>query len=112
MTQTTIYADYREVDGRLYPFEMTIIAGPQTISAKVESVEVNTGVEDSVFRVLSGLPLKSSPLKGGPPVEPARPGYCEIDALARSFALRIRFFCRIVRCVNEVDSRHRMPVNP
>ena len=50
MTQTTIYADYREVDGRLYPFEMTIIAGPQTISAKVESVEVNTGVEDSVFK--------------------------------------------------------------
>jgi len=50
MVQITTFDDYKDVDGILYPHKMTIAAGPQTISATVESIEINTGIEDSVFK--------------------------------------------------------------
>lgn len=50
MLQSNTYEDYREVDGIIYPHRMTISIGPQTITATVDSVAFNTGVDDSVFK--------------------------------------------------------------
>ncbi|MFC2111877.1 insulinase family protein [Bacteroidota bacterium] len=50
MTQITILGDYREVNDIMYPYQMIIKIGPQTISGSVTSVELNTGIEDSVFQ--------------------------------------------------------------
>ncbi len=50
LLQITTFDDYKDVDGILYPHKMTIITGPQTISATIESVEINTGIDDSVFK--------------------------------------------------------------
>lgn len=43
--------DYREVKGVKYPFKMTQSFGPQTIELIVSSIEVNTGLPDSLFEV-------------------------------------------------------------
>jgi len=48
-TQSTEYGDYREVEGVLYPFKYEQSVGPQALSLTVSSIEVNKGVEDSVF---------------------------------------------------------------
>jgi len=50
MLQSNTYEDYREVDGILYPHKMTISIGPQTMTATVDSIAFNTGVDDSVFK--------------------------------------------------------------
>ena len=46
---TTSYSDYREVDGILFPFKMTQSMGPQNFDIVITSIEVNKGVDDSVF---------------------------------------------------------------
>lgn len=48
---TTQYSDYREVDGVLYPFKMKQSAGPQAFDIAVTSMEVNKGIDDSVFEL-------------------------------------------------------------
>jgi zinc protease len=51
-TQTSDYADYREVPGTggyKIPYKVTEVGGGQTISATVQTVEVNKGIEDSEF---------------------------------------------------------------
>jgi hypothetical protein len=50
MLQSNTYEDYREVDGIMYPHKMIISIGPQTITATVDSVAFNAGVDDSVFK--------------------------------------------------------------
>lgn len=46
---TTNYSDYRLVEGVLFPFKLKQSAGPQSFDIVVSSVEVNKGIEDSVF---------------------------------------------------------------
>jgi zinc protease len=46
---TTLYADYRNVDGYMFPFKMKQSAGPQSFDIEVTSMEVNKGIDDSVF---------------------------------------------------------------
>ncbi len=50
-TQTTDYSDYREVKGLKFPFMITQQMGPQSFELKVDSVEINTGVSDDLFKV-------------------------------------------------------------
>ncbi len=47
----TGYADYREVDGIMFPFSLKQVAGPQVLDMKVVSVELNTGLDDDLFKV-------------------------------------------------------------
>ncbi len=49
--QTTDMDDYRDVQGVKYPFKMSQSFGPQTIDLTVTSVEVNTGLSDSLFEI-------------------------------------------------------------
>lgn len=49
MLQSSTFSDYREVDGIMQPFKVVIVAGPQIVTGTVESIEFNTGIEDSVF---------------------------------------------------------------
>jgi zinc protease len=50
ITSTMIYSDYKEVKGGLkYPYTMKQSAGPQNMLLTVESIELNTGIADSVF---------------------------------------------------------------
>ncbi len=51
MSVTTLYSDYREVQGVLYPFKLKQSAGPQSFDIEVSSVEVNRGIDDSVFEL-------------------------------------------------------------
>jgi len=47
------YADYQEVPnsgGYKIPYTVKIVAGPQTITVKVQTATVNTGVDDSEFQ--------------------------------------------------------------
>ena len=50
-TQTTEYSNYKKVDGIKYPFTISQQMGPQNITMTVASVEVNKGVNDSIFKV-------------------------------------------------------------
>jgi predicted Zn-dependent peptidase len=50
MIQTTNLSDYREVEGILYPHKLDMVIGPQQISGTVESVKLNAGIDDSVFK--------------------------------------------------------------
>jgi predicted Zn-dependent peptidase len=50
MVQTTNLSDYKEVDGILFPHKIDLIIGPQQISGTVESVKLNAGIDDSVFK--------------------------------------------------------------
>lgn len=50
-TQTIDMDDYREVEGIKYPFKLTQSFGPQTIELNVTSLQVNTGLSDSLFEV-------------------------------------------------------------
>lgn len=50
MVQTTNLSDYQEVDGILYPYKLDLVVGPQQISGTVESIKLNTGIDDSVFK--------------------------------------------------------------
>jgi hypothetical protein len=49
MSVITLYSDYRLVEGVLYPYKMKQSAGPQSFDIVVSSVEVNKGIDDSVF---------------------------------------------------------------
>ena len=51
VVQETDLADYREVDGVKFPYTITMPMGPMKMKALAESVEVNTGVEDSEFTI-------------------------------------------------------------
>lgn len=48
---TTLYSDYRDVDGVKFPFKIKQSAGPQSFDIVVSSVEVNKGIDDSVFEL-------------------------------------------------------------
>lgn len=49
MSVTTVYKDYREVDGILIPFKITQSMGPQNFDVETKEVLINKGIEDSVF---------------------------------------------------------------
>ena len=46
---TTTFADYKEVEGVKFPTVMTQSVGPQVVDINIDSVELNKGIEDSVF---------------------------------------------------------------
>ena len=49
---STNYKDYKEVDGILFPYLTIIPAGPgMNLEAKVESIKINSGVADSIFKI-------------------------------------------------------------
>jgi zinc protease len=50
MVQITNLSDYKDVEGILYPHKLDLIVGPQQISGTVESVKLNAGIDDSVFK--------------------------------------------------------------
>lgn len=53
ITVTSEYSDYREVNGSgsyKVPHKVTQSFGPQTISAEIETVEVNKGIDNTVFQ--------------------------------------------------------------
>ncbi len=49
--QETYFSDYREVNGLKYPFTIKQHFGLQEIELNVTSIEVNTGLDDSVFEM-------------------------------------------------------------
>ena len=50
MALSTDYKDYKEVDGILFPFTRVLpLGGGMKMDAKIESISINTGVEDSIF---------------------------------------------------------------
>ena len=51
MSITTTYSDYREVEGVLFPFMMNQTVGPQSFDVITSSIEVNKGIDDSVFKL-------------------------------------------------------------
>lgn len=51
MNQTVDYSDYRDVSGIKYPFKIVQSMGPQKIELTVKSMKVNSGIDDSVFKV-------------------------------------------------------------
>jgi len=52
ITITNEYSDYREVDGIMVPYTTrTTGAMPVPIEMKVESVQINTGIEDAEFKI-------------------------------------------------------------
>lgn len=51
MSVTSLYADYRPVEGVLFPFKLKQSAGPQSFDIVVSGVEVNKGIDDSVFEL-------------------------------------------------------------
>ena len=51
VTQITDYDDYKRVYGMLFPFKMKQQAGPQSIDIQINAIEINTGIDDEVFRV-------------------------------------------------------------
>lgn len=50
-TQTMDMSDYKEVDGVKYPFKYIQSFGPQSIELNVNTIEINTGLPDSLFEV-------------------------------------------------------------
>jgi predicted Zn-dependent peptidase len=48
---TVIYSDYQNVEGIMFPFSMKQSFGPQILDIKVQSVEINKGVDDSKFEI-------------------------------------------------------------
>lgn len=51
MTITSEYSDYREVDGIKFPYEINQNFGPQSLKAKVQSVELNKKIKDDLFKI-------------------------------------------------------------
>lgn len=49
MEQDTYYYDYKDIDGKLYPFKIKQSVGPQSFEMTVSSVRINTGMDDSIF---------------------------------------------------------------
>ncbi len=50
MVQSTIFGDYKDVDGILYPHKMVMNFGAQIITGTVDSVQFNSGIDNSAFR--------------------------------------------------------------
>ncbi len=50
-TQTMDMSDYKVVDGVKYPFKYIQSFGPQSIELNVSSIEINSGLPDSLFEV-------------------------------------------------------------
>lgn len=50
ITVSTSFADYREVDGVMFPFTIIVNQGQQKINMSVKSVEVNSGLKTSAFK--------------------------------------------------------------
>jgi zinc protease len=48
-SSTVTYADYRRVNGVLFPHKMLQQAGPQLLEMNINSLEINTGLEKEVF---------------------------------------------------------------
>jgi zinc protease len=51
MVQESDLSEYKEVDGVKFPFTITLPMGPMKMTANAESIELNTGIEDSEFAV-------------------------------------------------------------
>ena len=49
IVQETDLADYKDVNGVKFPFSITMPMGPMKMTAVAESIEVNTGVDESEF---------------------------------------------------------------
>ncbi|HSW55368.1 MAG TPA: hypothetical protein VLH59_09770 [Ignavibacteriaceae bacterium] len=49
--QETFFSDYREVDGQKFPFTIKQYFGLQEIDLTVTSIDINTGLDDSVFEL-------------------------------------------------------------
>ena len=49
-TQDTYYSDYKDVNGINYPFTIKQNIGSQHIKFEVESIQVNTGLSDDLFK--------------------------------------------------------------
>ncbi|MEN8191750.1 MAG: insulinase family protein [Bacteroidota bacterium] len=45
------FDDYREVEGVKYPYKFSQTVGPQSMEMEVESIVVNSGLDDSMFEV-------------------------------------------------------------
>jgi predicted Zn-dependent peptidase len=50
-TQTLDLEDYKEVDGIRFPFKLVQKVGPQTIELVVESIKINSNLNDTMFKV-------------------------------------------------------------
>ncbi len=50
MTSVETYTDYKAVNGVMFPHQTVQYAGPQVITFKSTSIEVNTGLKDSEFK--------------------------------------------------------------
>ena len=51
MSVTIMYSDYRDVDGFMFPFQMKQMVGPQTIDVTTTTIDINKGIDDSVFEI-------------------------------------------------------------
>lgn len=51
MEISTYYSDYKDVDGKLYPFKIKQSVGPQSFELNVSSIKLNTGMDDSIFEL-------------------------------------------------------------
>lgn len=51
MSITTTLSDYREVEGIRFPFKMGQSVGPQSFDVITKSIEINKGIDDSVFKL-------------------------------------------------------------
>ncbi len=51
MSIATTYSDYREVEGVLFPFMMNQTVGPQSFDVITSSIEINKGIDDSIFKL-------------------------------------------------------------
>ncbi len=49
-TQSVSFSDYKEVKGLKFPFKIVQQMGPQSITLKIDSVEINTGLSDDLFK--------------------------------------------------------------
>jgi hypothetical protein len=49
--QETYFSDYREVNGLKFPFAIKQYFGLQEIELTVTSIEINTGLDDSIFEL-------------------------------------------------------------
>lgn len=50
-TSTVDFEEYQETDGMMFPTKITQTSGPQTVVMSLESVEINKGIDDSLFKV-------------------------------------------------------------
>ncbi len=50
-TQTVDMSDYQEVDGMKFAHKLIQSMGPQKVELNVESIKINTGLDDSIFEV-------------------------------------------------------------